>query len=105
DLRRSLLLRSLAVLRCGDGALPRAVARRRSARLERIDALLLGFVTGQGNCPLVLGLQQIALDLLLDEMRKLAIAEVREQHPVGLAQQSLLAGDVGPIGRVVTAVI
>ena len=36
-------------------------------------------------------------------MRELAVAGIGEEHAVVLAQQPLLAGDVGPIGRVVAA--
>ena len=75
-LRLGLLL-CLGVLDGGDRA-PSSVPSPEGggARLERADALLLGLVAGQRDRPLVLGLDQVALDLLLDEMRELAVAGV-----------------------------
>src|SRR5262249_53096419 len=97
--------RRLAVARSGNRALPARPTLVRGARSERGAALLLGLVAGERNCTLVLGQIEIALDLLLHEQRQLAIAGGSEQRAVRLAQQPLLAADIGSVGRVVATLV
>src|SRR5690606_3178438 len=64
------------------------------------DAPLLGLITSEGDVPLVLCLDQIALDLALDEVGDLPIADGREVDAIATAQETLLASKVGTVLRV-----
>src|SRR6185312_15730579 len=99
------LLRGGLLLVGADRAPPAAVPGRGLARLQGGDPLLLEIVAGERDGPLVLGLRQVALDLLLDEQRELAVAGIGKHHAVVLAQELLLAGDVGTPRRVVAGLV
>src|SRR5262249_19655419 len=101
--RRSALLGAGFLARSG-GAPP---AFRFGGRVgpQRAHSLLLGLVAGQWNRALGLGGRQVALELLLDEMRKLAVAGGGEENAVRVAQQSLLAGNIRAVGRVIATLV